>query len=105
MSAINEKIVTLKFNNGIEVIGQIEQVDEQFVAVKHVVQLVQVPQQHQIGIGFAPLSISGISSEEPIGIPISSLMFFPIETNADFKQKYLEFVTGIALPSTSIITG
>lgn len=106
MSVNAERVVTLKFNNGIEVIAEILDIDDQCISIKQPLQLVQVPMNNnQMGIGFAPITISGHVRTDAVGVFASSLMFLPIPANTDFIQRYMEQVSGIALPQKSIITG
>jgi len=106
MPANQERIVTLLYTNGVEMIAEILEMDNEFISVKAPFRIVQVQHQGQVGLTFVPAMISA-DENELFATPFSSLMFLPIQAKPEFKQKYMELTSGISLPPPpqSIITG
>ena len=104
MPANEERICTLLYTNCVEIIAEILEMDNEFISIKAPFRIVQVQHQGQVGLTFVPAIISA-DENEMFATPFSSLMFLPIKAKPEFKQKYMELTSGIALPPQSIITG
>lgn len=104
MAVNQDRIVSIVYNNGIEIIAELLEADDEHILMRMPFRIVQIQHQGQVGLSFAPAFISA-DENGMIASPISSLMFLPIEAKSEFKQKYLELTTGIVLPPQSIITG
>jgi hypothetical protein len=101
-----ENVCCVKFNNGIEWVAEMVKFDNSMIVFKEPRQIVQIQQHGQVSISLVPVALS-IDPEEAkeIVVQLSSLMFMPGLASQEFVDAYQQTVTGIALPSKSIIMG
>ena len=88
MPANEERICTLLYTNGVEIIAEILEMDNEFISIKAPFRIVQVQHQGQVGLTFVPAIISA-DENEMFATPFSSLMFLKIKIPLVSKNRSL----------------
>ena len=93
---MSQEILSMKLISGEEIIGRVEQNDDDFITLSKVrlIQMVQTGPQ-QMGMAMAPYLATNIDGD--IRIKQTSLLTEPAAPSEDAEKPYIEQTTSIAL--------
>lgn len=99
----NGEIVTFKLATGEEIIGKFIDSTKEEVKIKFPINIqIQMVNQNQAGIGFAPFMI-GLIEGEPVSFVTSQLVTLPQPARKDVASEYTKATTGIEVPTKGLI--
>ncbi len=98
-------IVTIKLNNGEEVVGRLTEFKADSVILAKPIQIsIQPIGPKQIGLAFAPFLASAPDTPS-VQISFSAMAVRPVKTSDDVARNYTQATTGLVTPSPGEAAG